>query len=120
MTQPIPPRSFSRRPVAASLLLLLLTLGLTLGATGCVFTTVSPPRGLIMTDQTAPLFPGRETGSKVGRASAHNILFLFGWGDSGLNAAIRDGGLETVNHTDYRFQNYLLIYQKYTTIVYGE
>ncbi|MDX2177360.1 MAG: TRL domain-containing protein [Candidatus Sumerlaeia bacterium] len=87
---------------------------------GCVFAPVAPPRGFLYNDQTSPLFPGGKPGSKVGKASSSNVLFLAGWGDSGLAAAIRDGGLESVNHTDYRIQNYLLIYQRYTTVVYGE
>lgn len=87
---------------------------------GCVFAPVVPPRGLLFTDQTAPLFPGGKPGSAVGRASAHNILFLAGWGNSGLDAAMRNGGIKEVRHTDYRIQNYALVYQRYTTIVYGE
>jgi hypothetical protein len=87
---------------------------------GCVFASVAPPRGLIYTDQKAPLFSGREAGSKAGRADAHCILFLVGWGDSGLRAAMQDGGITEVRHSDYRIQNYMLIYQKYTTIAYGE
>jgi len=87
---------------------------------GCVFASVAPPRGLIYTDQKAPLFSGREAGSKTGRADAHCILFLVGWGDSGLRAAMQDGGITEVRHSDYRIQNYMLIYQKYTTIAYGE
>ncbi len=87
---------------------------------GCIFAPVVPPRGILFTDQKAPLFPGAKPGTKVGQASAHNILFLVGWGDSGLGAALRDGGITEVRHTDYRALNYLLVYQRYTTIVYGE
>lgn len=88
--------------------------------TGCVFAPVVPPRGILFTDQSAPLFTGGRPGEKVGEASAHNILFLVGWGDSGLAAAMADGGITEVRHTDYRIQNYLLIYQRYTTIVHGK
>jgi hypothetical protein len=89
-------------------------------SSACVFASVAPPRGLIYTDQKAPLFSGREAGSKVGESNAHCILFLVGWGDSGLRAAMQDGGITEVRHSDYRIQNYMLIYQKYTTIAYGE
>lgn len=87
---------------------------------GCVFAPVVPPRGILFNDQTAPLFGGKVPGSKVGKASAHNILFLAGWGNSGLNKAMADGGIEKLSYTDYRIQNYLLVYQRYTTIAYGE
>lgn len=98
--------------VAASLMAVALT--------GCVIAPVMPPRGLIYTDQKAPLFSGGKPGSKVGKSSAHSILFLVGWGDGGLAKALEDGGISEVRHTDYRVENYLLFYQKYTTIVYGE
>lgn len=88
--------------------------------TGCLFAPVVPPRGILYNDQTAPLFQGGRPGTKVGQASAHNILFLFGWGNSGLNRAMANGGITELRHTDYRFQNYMIIYQKYTTIAHGE
>ncbi|MGF1572204.1 MAG: TRL domain-containing protein [Sumerlaeia bacterium] len=87
---------------------------------GCVFAPVAPPRGIIYNDQTSVLFPGGKPGEKEGRASSHSILFLVGWGDSGLNKAMADGDINQLMHTDYRIQNYGLIYQKYTTIARGE
>lgn len=87
---------------------------------GCVIAPVMPPRGLIYTDQKAPLFPGGEDGSKVGKSSAHSVLFLVGWGDSGMKKAMENGGIKEIRHSDYRVENYLLFYQRYTTIVYGE
>lgn len=87
---------------------------------GCVFASVAPPRGILYTDQKAPLFPGRAGGSLEGHASAHSVLFLAGWGDASLKAAMDDGGIRQVAHSDYRIQNYALIYQKFTLIVYGE
>lgn len=88
--------------------------------TGCVFAPVVPPRGILYTDQKAPLFTGRAPGTKEGKSHAHNILFLAGWGDASLQKAMEDGKISEVRHTDYRIQNYALIYQRYTTIVYGE
>lgn len=96
---------------------LLLAAGL---VSSCVFAGVVPPRGILWTDQTAPLFPGGSPGTAEGRAYAHNILFLAGWGNAGLEAAMRDGGIQQVKHTDYRIQNYLLVYQRFTIIVRGE
>lgn len=87
---------------------------------GCVFAPVAPPRGVLYNDQTSVLFPGGSPGEKEGRASSHSILFLVGWGDSGLNKAMQKGEINQLKHTDYRIQNYALIYQKYTTIARGE
>jgi hypothetical protein len=88
--------------------------------TGCVFAPVAPPRGILYNDQTSVLFQGGRPGEKEGRASSHSILFLVGWGNSGLNKAMKDGEINELAHTDYRIQNYLLIYQKYTTIARGK
>lgn len=99
-------------------LILLLAATLTLG--GCVFAPVAPPRGILYNNQTSPLFPGGTPGQKTGEASSHNILFLVGWGDSGMAQAMKNGEIKRVNHTDYRIQNYALLYQRYTTIVHGE
>lgn len=95
-------------------------LAASLTLSGCVFAPVSPPRGILYTDQTAPLFRGGSPGEKVGEASSQNVLFLAGWGNSGLDRAMANGGISKVNHIDYRIQNYALIYQRYTTIVHGE
>ncbi|MCB2155313.1 TRL-like family protein [bacterium] len=103
-----------------SLMSLILAIGLVSLLGGCVFAPVVPPRGILYNDQTSPLFPGGTPGEKIGKASSHNILFLVGWGDSGMARAIENGGIQRVNHTDYRIQNYMLFYQRYTTIVHGE
>lgn len=102
------------------LLLAFLAVALVLPLSGCVFAPVSPPRGILYTDQTSILFPGRGPGEKKGMASSHNILFLAGWGNSGLERAMENGGITAVSHTDYRIENYALVYQRYTTIVNGE
>lgn len=95
---------------------------------GCIFAGVAPPRGIIYTDQTAPLFPGGTAGEFTGRAAAHNVLFLAGWGDAGLRAAMQNAvdtndELESIHdivikHNDYHALNILLLYQRYTTITY--
>lgn len=87
---------------------------------GCVITPVNPPRGVAFNNQKAPLYGGKETGSKEGRASAYCVLFLAGWGDSSLKKAAERGGISTIKHVDYQFYNILGFYQRYTTIVRGE
>lgn len=87
---------------------------------GCAFAPVVPPRGIMYNDQKSPLFPGGAPGSKVGKASSHNFLFLFGWGDCGLKQAMDNGNISEVRHTDYRIENYMLVYQRFTILVYGE
>jgi hypothetical protein len=90
---------------------------------GCGITPsggVVPPRGMLYTDQRAPLFGGKERGSKEGQASASSILMLFGSGDCSLDAAAANGQLKQIKHVDYEYYNCFLVYQKFTTIVRGE
>jgi hypothetical protein len=96
------------------------TLGLAAILAGCAFTPIMPPRGILYNNQKAPMFPGGRPGTKVGKASNHNILFLVGWGDSSFNKALENGGITTVSHTDYELQNYALVYQRFTVVVHGE
>ena len=87
---------------------------------GCALAPVVPPRGAIYNDQKAPLFGGRELGTKEGCASTYTILFLVAWGDSSITAAAREGGISQIKQTNYEMFNILGIYQRYTTIVSGD
>jgi len=87
---------------------------------GCAFTPVVPPRGVVYNDQRAPLFGGRETGTKEGRASAYSALMMVGWGDCSLDAAARNGSIRQIKHVDYELLSVLGMYQKFTTIVRGD
>jgi hypothetical protein len=61
-----------------------------------------------------------ELGPKVGQASAQGVLWLFLWGDSGTQAAAKQGGITTITHADRQIYSLLFgIYARETTIVYG-
>lgn len=87
---------------------------------GCAMAGVTPPRGVLYTNQKAPMFGGRELGSTEGKASAHSVLMLFAWGDCSADTAARQGGIRQIKHLDYHLLNIALIYQRFTTIVRGE
>ncbi|MGD1000850.1 MAG: TRL-like family protein [Candidatus Brocadiia bacterium] len=87
---------------------------------GCAMAPVVPPRGILYNDQKAPLFGGKEIGSKEGRASTYTLLFLVGWGDSSVTAAARDAGISEVKQLNYQMFSILGLYQRYTTIVRGD
>ena len=87
---------------------------------GCAMTPVAPPRGIMFTDQKAPLFPASETGSLKGSASAHNIMFMAGWGDCSIQTAATNAGITKIKNIDYELSNYFIFYQKFTVNVYGE
>ncbi|MBM4337175.1 MAG: hypothetical protein FJ108_14930 [Deltaproteobacteria bacterium] len=62
-----------------------------------------------------------ELGAKVGESSAQSILWLVFWGDSGTQAAARQGGITTITHADRQILTILFgVYARETTIVYGD
>lgn len=88
-------------------------LGLSFLASGCVFTDVKIPLDTNLEET--------KLGSKTGEASTQSILWLVAWGDSGTQAASKDGSITTVLHADQRVFSVLFgLYMRQTTIVYGD
>ena len=89
---------------------------------GCITAPVVPPLGLIYSGVDAPLsIQGGQTGSKRGVAQVTSILGLVAWGDGSIRAAARQGNITEVKLVDYEFKNVLFgIYQRYTTVAYGD
>jgi hypothetical protein len=88
-------------------------LALALLMPSCVYGNFGHPLDTDLNDTTL--------GSKVGEASTQSVLWLVAWGDSGVAAAAREGGITTIRHMDQRTL-YILwgLYFKNTTIVYGD
>jgi hypothetical protein len=62
-----------------------------------------------------------QLGTKVGESSAQSVLWLFFWGDSGTQAAAKQGEITTITHADRQIFTILFgIYARETTIVYGD
>lgn len=87
---------------------------------GCAMTPVMPPRGILYTEQKAPLFQAQTTGTLKGKASATNVLLLFGWGDCSLKTAAQKAGITKIKNVDYEYTNVFIFYQDFTVVVYGE
>jgi hypothetical protein len=84
-----------------------------LSLTGCLYSNISVPLDTDL-DRT-------ELGSKVGRSRAHNVMFLFAWGDAGTQAAAEDGQIKVLTHADRELYLILFgLYGRQTTVVYGE
>ena len=79
-----------------------------------------PPLGLVYTDIQAPLAPKGDVGSKRGTSQVVSILGLIAWGDGSLKAAAANGNISNVKLVDYEFTNVIGIYQRYTTVAYGD
>jgi len=82
-----------------------------------------PPMGLIYEDVKAPMdvdFDKTTLGSKQGTAESMSILGLIALGDCSINTAADNGNIMSVTHADYQYFNVLGVYQKFTTIAYGD
>ncbi|UCE84816.1 MAG: TRL-like family protein [Deltaproteobacteria bacterium] len=94
---------------------------LTLGVGGCVAAPVVPPLGMVYSDFDAPLgLGGGEVGSRRGESSVVAVLGLVSTGDASVRGAARAGGITEVKRVDYEFYNFLGLYQRFTTVVYGD
>jgi len=103
---------------------LCLLMGVLVLMTGCGFYSapVMPPDGMLFQNTKAPMdinTDKTELGTKSGTSQSISILGLFAFGDCSIKAASEDGNLQFVNHADYEYLNILGVYQKFTTIVYG-
>ena len=82
------------------------------------------PSGCLYMDTKLPLDTDVSVttlGSKTGVSSVHSILWLVAWGDSGTEAAAKNGGLKVINHLDsHAFQILFGLYTRIDTIAYGD
>lgn len=56
---------------------------------------------------------------KEGKASSINILYLFEWGDAGIDTAAKSGCIKQVFVVNKSETTFLVLFRKLTTIVYG-
>ena len=88
---------------------------------GCVVAPFQPPMGAVSVVQAPLSTEGNfNAGSKRGEASVISVLGLVSVGDCSIDAAVKSGGLQKVNHLDYGYLNIIGVYQKTTVIAYGE
>ncbi len=85
--------------------------------------------GCVVTRMKGPGFPGElARGSKVGKACAWNLLYLFAAGDVRIATAMSDGGISKVSSVDYEVFELLPVtsayvaplFARYCTVVTGE
>ncbi len=91
--------------------------------TGCLRAPVVPPFGMIYTDYKAPLDytqEGADLGTRRGEAKTESFVGLVAIGDASIATAARNGGISNPTAADYEYFNVLGVYQRYTTIVYGD
>jgi hypothetical protein len=92
-------------------LLMLIVFSLLLSS--CVYTGVKFPLDRDMWET--------RLGSKVGVSSNYSVAWLVAWGDAGIEAAAKQGGIVKVQHADMGVTSYLAgLYVRLDTIVYGD
>lgn len=76
---------------------------------------------IIYTDITKPgMVTSNVVGTKVGMASATNILGIVSMGDASVQKAAQEAGIKKISHVDVKNEGVLGVYSKTTTYVYGE
>ena len=77
--------------------------------------------GALYTDiQHGEAVTANSVGTKVGTATANNILGLVTMGDASITAAAKSAGIRKISHIDAKKTNLLGIFSTYTIYVYGE
>ncbi len=80
-----------------------------------------PTAATIYADVTEGLTATSNTfGTKVGKASATNILGLIATGDASINEAAKQAGIKKISHVDVKKVSILGLFTTTTTFVYGE
>lgn len=85
------------------------------------------PAGVLVTNVKSPaqnltVATDKEAkSSKSGSSSASAIAGLFAYGDSSVDAAMKQAGITKVHHVDHQVTSYLFgLFLQNTTIVHGE
>ena len=80
-----------------------------------------PTAATLYTDVTEGLTATSNTvGTKVGKASASNVLGLIATGDASINEAAKQAGIKKISHVDVKKFSILGLFTTITTSVYGE
>ena len=100
-----------------------LTLFVVFSVTGCAAYVQAPVTGVLSTNVSGALGVGsgiHKPHLKVGTASVTSFLGLFATGDASIRTACQNGGIQQIHYIDYRAENSLGLFAKYTIYVYGE
>ena len=90
-----------------------LSLSILLMTSGCLYTHIRVPGSMVTR--------GTPVVEKQGTSECRSILWLFAWGDAGIQAAVKQGGLKKMSYADKTYQNIFFgLYLSEKTVVYGE
>jgi len=93
-------------------------------AAGYYKTPVQPAGGWAFARVEGPISTNFDGGAPVtmkrGEAMAESFLGFIALGDCSLQGAAQNGGVSNIRYADYKFENILGVYSKFTTVVYGD
>lgn len=93
----------------------------TLTFSSCAVVGTQTGVGTLYTGTTDPVaVTNNNVGSKVGVASATNILGILVMGDAGVNYAAKNAGIKKISHVDVQKTSVLGLFGSTKTYVYGE
>ena len=80
------------------------------------------PAGAFYTEVSFPggVGSGDVSYSKVGKATSNSYFALVATGDSSIETAAKNGGIQKIKFVDYKTKNVLGFIGEYTTYVYGD
>ena len=84
-------------------------------ACGLVYTNIKTPAPTLAIQTNA------EGQDKIGKASCTSYLWIVGIGDCSVTEAMKNGEIKKVHHIDTEIKSIFFgIYERYTTVIYGE
>ena len=88
-------------------------------ASGCI-PPKAPVYGFAYMDVKAPEEATPNLlGKKMGKGSCESFLGIYARGDCSIETAAREANITRIIHVDSTSQTVLLVYSKYTVLVYG-
>jgi len=88
-------------------------------ASGCL-PPKSPVYGLVYMDVKGPeQATPNLLGKKMGKGCCESVLGVYARGDCSIETAAREANITRITHVDHYSETILLVYSKYTILVYG-
>lgn len=99
----------------------LLAVGLlAVGLGGCAFATRAPLTGFLYTGtKTGETATSNAAGSATGEACAISILGFVAIGDASIEAAAKQGGIDSISSVDSTQTGIIGVYAQHCTVVHG-
>ena len=88
-------------------------------ASGCV-PPKAPVYGFVYMDVKGPeQATPNLLGKKMGKGCCKSLLGIYAGGDCSIESAAREANITRITHVDHHSETILLVYSKYTILVYG-